>query len=366
MPNDKSAAPFRPDRLPLSGLDYGQLTEHISRANRSIATFGTSLNQIPDPKLLLSPLSLSEAIASSSIENIHSTLEEVLGHEIEPSKSEERRDDIREILNYRRALTEAVESLEELPLAKRLVCQIHATLLSGARGVNKSPGRFRNGPVNISQFQDGTRRVVYTPPEAQDVSDLFSNLEHYIHYDEKDPLVQAAIIHAQFEIIHPFFDGNGRTGRILIPLFLYYREILKTPMFYLSEHLESNRADYYLYLRGISESGDWLSWIKFFLTAVDEQANSGYNKVNEILSLYKSLEAQITDMPAPKHYIKVLDFIFSTPLFSTKIMVGQLEIPRPTCSVILRHLSEKGVVRNYGRGRLSRYSFDGLRQIINR
>ena len=366
MADDKSEIPFRPDRLPLQNIDYGQLAGHISRANRSIAAFGTSLDQIPDSRLLLSPLSLSEAIASSSIENIHSTLEEILGHEIEPDKNEEKRNDIREVLNYRQALAEAVESLEELPLAKRLVCQIHETLLSGARGVNKSPGRFRTGPVHIGQFQGGTRRIAYTPPEAQNVPDLFSNLERYIHHDEEDPLVQAAIIHAQFEIIHPFFDGNGRTGRILIPLFLYYRKILKTPMFYLSEYLEAHRADYYLYLQGISKNGDWLSWIKFFLTAIDEQANAGHNKVNAIVSLHKSLETRIADVPAPKHYIRVLDFIFSTPFFSTKMMVDQLAIPRPTCSVILRYLSENGIIRNYCKGRRSRYSFDELRQIINR
>lgn len=366
MIDDKSKIPFEPDRLPLSDLDWGQLAEHISRANRSIATFGASLNQIPNPQLLLSPLSLSEALASSSIENIHSTLEEVLGHEIKPSQSEEGRNDVREVLNCQQALAEAIESLDDLPLDSQLVRQIHATLLSGPRGANKDPGRFRTGAVYIGQIRGGFRRVVYTPPKAEDVPKLFGDLERYIDHNEKDPLVQAAIVHAQFEIIHPFWDGNGRTGRILIPLFLYYRKAINTPMFYLSEYFEAHRSDYYLYLQKISKSGDWLSWIKFFLTAIDEQAKASYNKVNAILSLYKSLEAKITDVPAPKHYIKVLDFIFSTPIFSTKMMVDQLAIPRATCSVILRHLSESGVIRSYGQGRSSRYSFDELRRIINR
>ena len=365
MADNKNDIPFRPEGLPLANLDYSQLARHISRANRSITTFGASLNQIPNPKLLLSPLSLREAIASSSIENIHSTLEEVLGYEIKPSGNEEKRNDIKEVLNYHQALTEAVKLLEDLPLAKRLICQIHAILLTGVRGLNKSLGRFRTGSVSVGRFSSGVKQVIYTPPEAQNVPNLFSNLEHYIHYDEADPLVQAAIIHAQFEIIHPFFDGNGRTGRILIPLFLYYKNIIKTPMFYLSEYFDKNKTDYYLYLQGVSKNGDWLSWIKFFLSAVDEQANASNDKVDAVISLHKSLEARIADVPASKYYIEILNFIFSTPVFSTKMMVDRVAIPRPTCSVVLGYLVKNKVIRNYGKGRSSRYSFDDLRAIID-
>ena len=364
--NNQNTTPFNLGELPLTDLDYNPLIAQISRANRSITAFGTSLMQIPDHALLLSPLTIKEAVASSSIENIHTTLEEVLKHEIQPNKKPEaKRDDIREVINYRRAILEAVQSLDDLPLASQVICQMHQTLLSGVRGVNKSPGRFRTSPVTISQFESGRRQVIYTPPSAQDIPRLFSNLEKYIHYDEKDPLVQAAIIHAQFEMIHPFLDGNGRTGRILMPLFLYYKKVIQTPMFYLSEYLEKHKGQYYDYLQGISKRGDWVAWVQFFLTAVIEQADISNQKVQEIQSLYSNLEKIMPEIPAAKHYINILRFIFSNPVFSTKMMIENLKIPRSSCLKILAALSEKKVVLNVGRGRESIYTFKDLLQILH-
>ena len=362
--NNKGSSSFRPDKLPLLGLEYEQLVSLIGQANRSITAFRVSLNQIPDRTLLLSPLALSEAVASSSIENIRTTLEGVLKHEVSPAKHDEERDNIREVINCRRALSEAVEALESLPLARRVVCQIHKTLLSGVRGLNKSPGNFRTTPVHIGQFVSGIKRVIYTPPEAQYVPNLFSNLEQYIHHEEKDPLVQAAIIHAQFEIIHPFLDGNGRTGRILIPLFLHYKQILDDPVFPLSEYLDAHKDEYYLYLRYISERGDWLSWIRFFLTAITEQSKNSANKVQAIQDLYRSLEYRIEEIPAPKHYPKILGFIFSSPIFNIGRLTRETGIPRPTCSKILATLVEKRIIRRSGQSRGSIYIFEDLLEII--
>ena len=359
--NDNNQAPYKMDRLPLVDLDYAPLVAHISQANRAIATFGASLSQIPDPTILLSPLTLGEAVASSKIENINTTIEEVLKHKIYGGDVNEKHDDIMEVINYRRAISEAVESLDELPLAKRVVCQIHKTLLSGVRGLNKDPGNFRSNQVQIAS---GTGEVIYTPPPGQDISDLFGNLENYIHHDEVDPLVQAAIIHAQFELIHPFLDGNGRTGRILIPLFLYYKKVLDTPMFYLSEYFQKERGDYYLYLNGISRRDDWLSWIKFFLVAVTEQSKTSHQKVDAIQNLYKNLEEKIDRAPSPKYYIGILKFIFSEPVFSAEELVTNLGVPKSTCFRILAYLSESEIISSDRFGKRNFYFFDGLHKII--
>ena len=362
---NKNRPPFQPHSLPLVGLDYNDLISAIGSANRAIAGFDALLKQVPDSDLLLRPLAFNEAIASSRIENIHTTLEGVFRHEVSLGNRVEKRDDIGEVINYRQALLEAVKDLDDLPLAKRVICQIHQTLLSGARGTNKNPGKFRTGEVSIQQFDRGVARVIYVPPEANKVPDLFGKLEHYIHYDEKDPLVQAAIIHAQFEIIHPFLDGNGRTGRILIPLFLYYKKVLDSPNFYLSEYLENQRDNYYLYLRGISEDGDWLSWINFFLTAITEQAKNTSTKIQAIQDLYKKLEQKITLVPAPKHYMHILNFIFSYPVFNSALLMKQAKIPKSTCAAVLKFLVEDNVIRPVGRSRNRGYIFDDLLGIIH-
>ena len=359
--NDSNQIPYSMNRLPLASLDYVSLVAHISQANRSISAFGTSLKQIPNPAILLSPLILGEAVASSKIENINTTIEEVLKHKIRGDSNDEKHDDIMEVINYRHAISEAVESLEKLPLTKRIICQIHKTLLSGVRGLNKDPGNFRSNQVQIAS---GTGEIIYTPPPAQDIPDLFGNLENYMHGDEADPLVQAAIVHAQFELIHPFLDGNGRTGRILIPLFLYYKKVIDTPMFYLSEYFQKERSDYYLYLNGISRQDDWLSWIKFFLVAVTEQSKANQQKIDAIQNLYKSLEEKIGRAPSPRYYVEILKFIFSESVFNAEELVTKLGVPKSTCFRILAYLLESGSISSDRFGKRNFYFFDDLHKII--
>ena len=308
---------FKPHELPLEQLDWVSFVEYIGGANRAVAKFDGLLQSIPNARVLLSPLSTKEAVLSSKIEGTEATLEEVLEFEANPKKKTEKYEDIQEIINYRKAMDMAIEKLEKLPLSERLIKEIQKVLLQGARGEGKDPGNFRTGSVFIGKKELGIEGASYIPPEPQEIGKYFGEFEKYIHFDEKDFLVQLAIIHAQFETIHPFWDGNGRTGRILMPLFLYYKKVLHLPMFYLSEYFELYRDEYYKRLQNISKNNDWEGWIKFFLIATEKQSIKNISKVQEILQLYNNLKEKVVNIPTPKNAIKVLDFLFSMPYFDS-------------------------------------------------
>ena len=357
--------PFQPHKLPLENLDWVKFIQYIARANRAVAKFDGFLQSVPNARVLLSPLSTKEAVLSSKIEGTQATFGEVLAFEANPNKQTKKYDDIEEVLNYRKAMNLAIEKLEDLPLCGRLIKEVHQVLLSGVRGHKKNPGFFRTGSVHIGRNGLGIEGATYIPPEAQEIEKYFSELEKYIHFDEKDYLVQLAIIHAQFEIIHPFWDGNGRTGRILMPLFLYYKKVLSSPMFYLSEYFELHRDEYYQKLQNISENNDWEGWIAFFLLAIEEQSIKNIAKVQEILSLYNTLKGQIVNIPTPKNAIKILDFLFSMPIFDSKDLMIKTKIKKDSAFRILKFLSDKEIITENEKQRYKTYFFNDLLKIID-
>lgn len=356
--------PFIPHRLPLDNLNWIEFIQFLGAANREIAKFDGKLSSIPNSRILLSPLTTKEAVLSSKIEGTRATLEDVLKFEANPRKSIEKYEEIQEIINYRKAVIMAVSELKKLPLSSRLIRKIHSVLMRGTRGEGKTPGSFRTGSVFIGKQGIGVEGASYIPPEAQEIENYFAELERYIHYEEKDFLVQLAIVHAQFEIIHPFWDGNGRTGRILLPLFLFYKKVLTSPMFYLSEYLEANRDDYYYHLQNTSKNNDWESWIKFFLIAVKKQSEKNNERVQNILSLYNSLKDKIVAIPTPKNAIKVLDFLFSEPVFNSASLIRKTALKRITAMRILKFLVDKKFIQNDRKKRNRTYYFLDLIAII--
>ena len=355
--------PYIPDKLPFN-IDWINLIDDISKANRALAKYDGYLQIIPNKELLLVPLTIKEAVLSSKIEGTQATFEDVLSYEANPSKVSNY-NDIEEVINYKKAINYSKDRLQELPLSSRLLKEIHKILLSGVRGGNKNPGKFRTGQVFIGKSGANIDKATFIPPEPQLIDEYISNLENYIHYDEKDVLVQLAIIHAQFEMIHPFWDGNGRIGRILIPLFLFYKEVISTPMFYISEFLESNRDDYYKYLKLVSKEKNWNSWIKFFLNAITIQSNNNINKIDKISTLYNKLKFELIDVPTPKNIIKVLDFLFSTPIFSAKIFIEKTKIDKRNIYRIIEFLIEKNIVSSNDKERNKTYYFNKLLEIIS-
>jgi len=336
--------PYKPESLPLKKIDWPVFIRLIGPANAARARFDGILQGIINPSVLLSPLATQEAVLSSKIEGTISTLEEVLEFEASNGHDIEKNQDIREILNYRRAIWTGVDSLKERPISLNLILDLHHILMDSVRGRNKSRGRFRIIQNWIGSPGSPIAKATYIPPEPANLMGHMSDFERYIHYDEVDRLVQLAIIHAQFELIHPFLDGNGRLGRMLVPLFLYEKGLLSSPMFYISGYLESHRELYYERLKTVSEKGDWENWILFFLTAVIEQAKLNTEKAKAIISLYETKKSKISALVRSQFSIQAVDALFDRPIFKTTDFVERSKIPRPSALRILNTLQKENIL----------------------
>lgn len=336
--------PYIPDKLPIESLDWNNLFGLVVDANRELARYDGILQGIVNPAVLLSPLTTQEAVLSSKIEGTRATLEEVLEYEASPKKENPKQEDIQEIINYRQAMWHAVDSLKEKPINLNLIKEIHSVLLDSVRGRNKARGELRRFQVWIGRPGASIEEATFVPPDPLYLMEYLTNLENYIHYEERDRLVQLAIVHAQFEIIHPFLDGNGRVGRILIPLFLYEKELLNKPMFYISGYLEANRDIYYAKLRAITEEKDWTGWIQFFLTAIFKQAKDNSNKAKAILRLYEEMKEKITAVTRSQFSINAIDTLFKLPIFNTGDFVEFSKIPNQSAFRILTVLKENEII----------------------
>ena len=271
--------PYQPDPLPIIDLDYRRLFALVGEANAELARYDGLLQGIPNPAVMLSPLTTREAVLSSKIEGTQATVDEVLEHEAGLEKEGEKYKDIQDISNYRTALYRASEHLKQYPIRLSFVLDLHRILLDSVRGQGKSPGEFRKEQNWIGKFGCTIEEATFVPPSPLQLQDHLEAWQAYLDSDDSDFLLQTAVAHAQFELLHPFKDGNGRIGRILIPLFLFQKQVLSQPMFYLSEYLEANRDEYYQRLGAISAEGDWDGWIAFFLQAITAQARENSERV---------------------------------------------------------------------------------------
>jgi Fic family protein len=337
--------PYTPDTLPLDCIEWEAHIPQIASANRALARYDGTLLAIPDPEILLSPLLTQEAVLSSRIEGTQASLTDVLRFEANPKEriTDTIRADIQEIINYREALKVAVERLGAQPLDIPMVCDLHRILLTSVRGRDREPGCVRTIQNFIGRDQY-IEHAVFVPPAPADVPSALENWERYLHSDEKDVLVQLAVLKAQFELIHPFCDGNGRIGRMLVPLILFGKGLLSSPMFYISAYLERNRPTYYDHLLGISREGDWNGWIAFFLRAIEEQAEDNGHKAKAILSLYTEMKQTVPEIAKSQYSVAAIDAIFRTPIFTSSEFYQNSTIPRKTAERILTQLSEAGIV----------------------
>ncbi|MEQ9262848.1 MAG: Fic family protein [Owenweeksia sp.] len=258
--------------------------------------------------------------------------------------------------------------MRERPLSLNTIRQMHKILMTGVRGASKDPGNFRRIQNFIGSPGASIEAARFVPPTVPVMKEALSTWEKYIHHDDKDVLVQLAIVHAQFEIIHPFLDGNGRMGRILIPLFLYHKEIIQEPVFYLSDFLESNRTDYYDALKEITDTGNWTHWIRFFLNAVIVQAEKNISKTRQIIDLYETIKKEIVDSTHSQFAVQCLDALFVQPIFSSGNFRKTSQIPRSSIARILRALTENNVIAMAQRGvgrRPTIYAFRRLLDVVN-
>jgi Fic family protein len=311
--------PFTPSILPPQ-LDYTPIVSDIIKARDIIARYDEAVKRLPNPEIIQLTVETKEAVLSSKIEGTQVTLDEVLKFDAQEIKSEvnEKEKDYREVFNYRLAINYGKQLLEKRPLAENVVKELHKVLLNSVRGKNKSPGEFRKIQVFIGSYGATINEATFIPPEPQKITELFSNLEKYLHYDDViDPLVQIAVAHYQFEAIHPFLDGNGRVGRLIIPLFLYEKGITAYPNIYISEFLEKHRDVYYELLQNVSAKKEWIPWISFFLEAIQKQTELTFRRVIAIEKMYKTLKDKLPEINSVYAGV-LLDAIFKKPIFTAK------------------------------------------------
>lgn len=339
--------PCVPDKLPIT-VEWEPLIPMIGRANRSLSYYDGVLYGISNPNVLLSPLTTQEAVLSSKIEGTQATLGEVLRFEAgETLEGESRQLDIEEIINYRQAMRIAEDELQNRPFSLNLLKKLHHILLAGVRGRDKARGEFRTTQNWIGPPGSKIEEAQFVPPTPDSVLECLDNWEKYWHLDRPDPLVQLAVIHAQFEIIHPFLDGNGRLGRMIIPLFLFEKRLLSHPAFYISVYLEDHRDEYTSRLRALCAEPDaWKLWIQFFLSALDEQATTNTTKARQILQLYERLKNRVISLTHSQFAVPLLDQMFKQPIFPSTIF--SVLSPMPTRAAILtmlNKLKEDGILK---------------------
>lgn len=358
--------PYIPDSMPLTNLDHGRSIRLIGPANAALARYDGLLQSVINPSVMLSPLTTQEAVLSSKIEGTQATVDEVLEYEAGIEFDAEKVKDIQEIVNYRTTLTLAEETLAQRPLNLALLRQMHATLMNSVRGADKSPGQFRVHQNWIGPGGCTIDQATFVPPSPLQLLDHLEAFERYLSGDDVDPLIQVAVVHAQFELLHPFNDGNGRMGRLLIPLFLFQKKTLASPMFYLSEFLESHRDEYYARLRGISQQSDWTGWVEFFLNAIVVQAKLNTLRVYGIQMLYEEMKQRLSDLLKSQYAIQVLDVLFDHPTFRTTDFVTRLGIARPTAMRFLKTLREAKVIHPIREQSGSRSAVFAFRELLNR
>ncbi|NCA87643.1 MAG: Fic family protein [Gammaproteobacteria bacterium] len=356
-------------RFPPSDLDWRLLIPLIGKANAALARYDGLLSAIPNASVLLSPLTTQEAVLSSKIEGTHVTMGEVLELEAggEPADfTQPKRDEAEEVLNYRVALNVCAKSLAERPLSQHLLREAHAVLMRGVRGEDKTPGQYRVdqnwiGPKGCSIDEAGY--VPIAPEHLQAGMDAW--MAYLSDQTQPDPLVQLAIVHLEFEALHPFRDGNGRLGRMLIPLFLYQRRLLGSPNFYMSGYLEEHRETYQERLRAVSRDDGWTTWCAFFLDGIIEQAAENERKARAILALYERARVNVVEVTHSQHAQRAVDFLFQQPIFSATHFTEASRIPKPTATRILALLREADLLHTLREGRGRRTGIYAFRQLLN-
>ena len=324
--------------------DDPKINTMLEDATRALGELNAFTMIVPNVDIFIQMHIAKEANTSNKIEGTKTEMDEVLvaKEQIDP----ERRDDWQEVQNYIKAMNYALDELERLPLSSRLIRNVHAILLDSARGETKQPGDFR-----ISQNWIGgasLKTASFIPPHHNEVSDLMSDLEKYLHNDEIQVphLIKIAIAHYQFETIHPFLDGNGRIGRLMIALYLVSNGLLKKPSLYLSDYIEKNKDHYYESLTRVRTQNDLAGWIKFFLEAVIETARSGVQTFESILSLKQEIDSLTQTFGKKAHNAsKLIEYLYQRPIITINDVVEVLGVSKPTASRLVKMFEEKRILR---------------------
>ncbi len=337
---DASYWAFAPAPLPRQ-IDLGQETVFdLSEADRAVGALSGLGTRLPNPHILIGPSLRREAVASTRIEGTQSTLSEVLSAEAQLRVETE---DQREVLNYVRALERGLARLSELPLSKRLIREMHAELMRGVRGQERTPGEFRTSQNWIGGTSPSN--AIFVPPPVDMLEDALDDLEAFFHEDMAVPvLLRCALAHFQFETIHPFLDGNGRLGRLLIVFYLVERGALRQPLLYLSPYFEQNRDAYVNAFQGVRERGDLDAWFSFFLRGVAKQARAAVDSADALLRLRDDFRDRLRRARARGHVIDASEALIGNPYVTAPQLAQALSMTRQGAQYVIASLERAGVV----------------------
>lgn len=364
------AVGYHYDKFPPLNLDYRSLVDELLAATDAIARYDQMLKAMHNSEILLAPMRNQEAVISSRMEGTISTMDEIMKYEADYGESDGASPNVRheviETFLYQRALRNAQRAMKDgYPLTQSLIKNIHQQLLSFGRGAAKAPGQFKNEQNYLADRKKNT--ILFIPISPEKLQDGLDALFDFIEKDSQPTLLKTALAHIEFEALHPFQDGNGRIGRMLITLMLWKAGSISAPHFYISSYFEENKDNYIDLMRGVSENNQWEEWCRFFLIAVHQQANRNLEIAEKIRILYEDLKVEFSDLLASKWSVSTLDFVFTNPVFRNSRFTSSSGIPAASASRFSRLLLERGYLRTIeeasGR-RSAMYSFEPLMKLV--
>ena len=347
---------FIPNPLPPDIVWSPPLVSQLAEAERDLGRLAALAGAFPFPRLLIQPFIRSEAVLSSRIEGTRASLEDLYAYETAQLSFLEQTDDVREVHNYVRATDYSLERLNTLPVSLRLIRELHAILLENVRGGALTPGEFRRSQNWVGPFGSTPLTAPYVSPPVDEMHAALDALEKFIHADPQiPPLLRAGLIHYQFEAIHPFLDGNGRVGRLLIVLLLREWDMLPQPLLNLSAYIERYRQEYYDLLLAVSQRGAWEPWLIFFLRGISEQSRDSISRMDRLQAIRLGYQAIVDADRNPERMAAVVDFLFTRPILSIRQAAKGLGIPFITARNYIIKLEKAGVLREitgYARNRI--------------
>jgi len=344
---------FHPNPLPPPLNWTPALATALADASMLVGRLAGEGRRLPNPHVLIRPFMRREAVLSSRIEGTQATLGELLAAEAGASV-ERSPADLREVGNYVTALEHGIERLESLPMSLRLVRELHEHLMTGVRGGHATPGEFRRSQNWIGRPGETLAQAKYVPPPPDVLGEHLSAWEKFLHERMLPPLVHVALAHYQFEAIHPFLDGNGRVGRLLITLQLCERNILPAPLLYLSAFFEATRADYYAGLRGVSEHGDWEGWVQYFLNGVARQSEDALSRAERINQLLTNWRDKLSGQAGTKVALQMLDMIGANPFLTPRGAEEKLNLAYNTVMRAIGQLEKLKVLKEVSEAKRDR------------
>jgi Fic family protein len=368
--NKENAVNYHYNKFPPESLDYGQFVEPLIKATDAVARYDQMLKNMHNSEILLAPLRNQEAVISSRMEGTVSTMDEILkyeaDHDAETGDTAKVRSEVIETILYQRALRATQKAMADgYPLSQSLIKGIHQRLLSFGRGASKSPGQFKNEQNYLADKLK--RKILFIPINPEKLQEGLDKLFEYIDKSTHPALVKTGITHIEFEALHPFKDGNGRIGRMLITLMLWASGTISAPHFYISGYLEDNKDLYIETMRKVSERGDWESWCFFFLGAVEQQAIRNLSIAEDIRTLYEEMKTVFSDALSSKWSVNALDFVFTNPVFRNNKFTANSGIPTASAARFTRVLLEKNLIlpleEASGR-RPALYAFEPLIELV--